>query len=200
MTRTAGAPIGCQRPSRFWGLGCPKIYHEAEDTLAEAIAPADVFSLHSRPGSSNVVYLDFDGHTIENTAWNNSSGVASYEAVPYDLDGNAAVFNDEERSRIGEIWHRIAEDLAPFDIDVTTEEPAAFNSNTGRILITRSTTATNADMPSSGAGGVALSMCLAGQTTQAITLPPWCISTTLVAVRPRRLPKLHPMNSDTISV
>ncbi|WP_293816047.1 hypothetical protein [Thiolapillus sp.] len=34
MTRTAGAPIGCQRPSRFWGLGCPKIYHEAEDTLA----------------------------------------------------------------------------------------------------------------------------------------------------------------------
>ncbi|WP_419645523.1 hypothetical protein, partial [Thiolapillus sp.] len=34
MTRTAGAQIGCQRPSRFWGLGCPKIYHEAEDTLA----------------------------------------------------------------------------------------------------------------------------------------------------------------------
>ncbi|WP_419640793.1 hypothetical protein [Thiolapillus sp.] len=33
MTRTAGARIGCQRPSRFWGLGCPKIYHEAEDTL-----------------------------------------------------------------------------------------------------------------------------------------------------------------------
>ncbi|WP_293672760.1 hypothetical protein [Thiolapillus sp.] len=36
MTRTAGAPIGCQRPSRFWGLGCPKIYHEAEDTLVRA--------------------------------------------------------------------------------------------------------------------------------------------------------------------
>ncbi|WP_419588064.1 hypothetical protein, partial [Thiolapillus sp.] len=33
VTRTAGAPIGCQRPSRFWGLGCPKIFHEAEDTL-----------------------------------------------------------------------------------------------------------------------------------------------------------------------
>ncbi|WP_419627774.1 hypothetical protein, partial [Thiolapillus sp.] len=35
MTRTAGAPIGCQRPIRFWGLGCPKIYHEAEDTLGQ---------------------------------------------------------------------------------------------------------------------------------------------------------------------
>ncbi|WP_293680426.1 hypothetical protein [Thiolapillus sp.] len=37
MTRTAGAPIGCQRPSRFWGLGCPKIYHEVEDTLAAPV-------------------------------------------------------------------------------------------------------------------------------------------------------------------
>ncbi|WP_419622997.1 hypothetical protein [Thiolapillus sp.] len=39
MTRTSGAPIGCQRPSRFWGLGCPKIYHEAEDTLAYPTSP-----------------------------------------------------------------------------------------------------------------------------------------------------------------
>ncbi|WP_293679990.1 hypothetical protein [Thiolapillus sp.] len=38
MTRTAGAQIGCQRPSRFWGLGCPKIYHEAEDTLDGVMA------------------------------------------------------------------------------------------------------------------------------------------------------------------
>uniref|UniRef100_UPI003AF8A40C hypothetical protein n=1 Tax=Thiolapillus sp. TaxID=2017437 RepID=UPI003AF8A40C len=29
--------MGCQRPSRFWGLGCPKIYHEAEDTLVKAL-------------------------------------------------------------------------------------------------------------------------------------------------------------------
>ncbi|WP_457667857.1 PKD domain-containing protein [Thiolapillus sp.] len=124
-------------------------------TLPQEIAASDVFSLHSHPGASKVVYLDFDGHVIENTAWNNSTGVASYEAVPYDLDGNAAAFSNEERSRIGEIWHRIAEDLAPFDIDVTTEEPAAFNSTTGHVLITRSTTATGGDMPSKNAGGVA---------------------------------------------
>ncbi|WP_293675677.1 hypothetical protein [Thiolapillus sp.] len=48
MTRTAGAPIGCQRPSRFWGLGCPKIYHEAEDTLVThrmTIAVSVLFSV-----------------------------------------------------------------------------------------------------------------------------------------------------------
>ncbi|WP_294042818.1 hypothetical protein [Thiolapillus sp.] len=45
MTRTAGAPIGCQRPSRFWGLGCPKIYHEVEDTLGCFSA----FEIHQDP-------------------------------------------------------------------------------------------------------------------------------------------------------
>ncbi|WP_293681569.1 hypothetical protein, partial [Thiolapillus sp.] len=44
MTRTAGAPMGCQRPSRFWGLGCPKIYHEAEDTLVPSTNVARVSS------------------------------------------------------------------------------------------------------------------------------------------------------------
>ncbi|WP_293680153.1 hypothetical protein [Thiolapillus sp.] len=42
MTRTAGAPIGCQSPSRFWGLGCPKIYHEVEDTLVSSIRTSPI--------------------------------------------------------------------------------------------------------------------------------------------------------------
>ncbi|WP_419652402.1 hypothetical protein [Thiolapillus sp.] len=37
----------CLRPrDRFWGLGCPKIYHEAEDTLAPWLAADDC---HVRP-------------------------------------------------------------------------------------------------------------------------------------------------------
>ncbi|WP_293675131.1 hypothetical protein [Thiolapillus sp.] len=51
MTRTAGAQIGCQRLSRFWGLGCPKIYHEAEDTLAEIIFYLTSCSVTIEPGS-----------------------------------------------------------------------------------------------------------------------------------------------------
>ena len=27
------APMSCRRSSRFWGLGCPKIFHEIEDSL-----------------------------------------------------------------------------------------------------------------------------------------------------------------------
>ncbi|WP_295539135.1 hypothetical protein [Thiolapillus sp.] len=47
MTRTAGAQIGCQRLSRFWGLGCPKIYHEAEDTLVSLMIQDRVRMQHS---------------------------------------------------------------------------------------------------------------------------------------------------------
>ena len=35
LTRTSGAPMSCRRSSRFWGLGCPKIFHEIEDSLGK---------------------------------------------------------------------------------------------------------------------------------------------------------------------
>lgn len=119
------------------------------------IDPANVFNLHSRPGSSKTVFLDFDGHIITGTAWNSSTGVTSYAAVAYDLDGNSADFSNEERMRIAEIWHRIAEDYSPFDIDVTTQQPVSFGPSVGRLLFTRNTDAKGVAMPSQTAGGVA---------------------------------------------
>ena len=83
---------------------------------------ADTFKLHSKPGSSRILYLDFDGHVISGTAWNqNNNGGLDIVAPPYDTDGNPGVFSDPERIRIQEIWSRVAEDYAPFDVDVTTE-------------------------------------------------------------------------------
>ncbi len=82
----------------------------------------DTFRLHSRPGSQRIVYLDFDGHFISGTIWNTYyfSG-HDLLAPPFDLDGRPDSFSDEERRRIQEIWSRVAEDYAPFDVDVTTE-------------------------------------------------------------------------------
>ena len=112
---------------------------------------ANAFLLHSRPGATNRVYLDFNGHSFTNTAW--SSGTIN--AVAYSLDADRANFSDTERGRIVDIWHRVAEDLAPFNIDVTTEQPASFNATTGRILVTEDQQADGSPMPSAGAGGVA---------------------------------------------
>ena len=121
--------------------------------LAASAAIDNAFLLHSRPGAPNVLYLDFDGHEIDGTAWNGSQGPLS--AKPYDLDGDPSTFNEAERAAIAEIWHRVAEDFAAFDIDVTTEEPLNFGPNTGRVLITSKTDANGRAMPSNSGGGVA---------------------------------------------
>lgn len=89
---------------------------------AAAIPVADAFLLHSRPGSSRTVYLDFNGHLITGTAWNTSyNGGANIQAPAFDLDGNPADFSEAERNVVIETWLRVAEDYAPFDVDVTTE-------------------------------------------------------------------------------
>lgn len=134
---------------------------EAADPLdAEALATLqaaadDPFTLHSRPGSVNQVYLDFDGHTITGTAWNGTAGVDPLVARPFDLDGMPSSFSSAERAAIAEIWHRVAEDLSPFDIDVTTEDPISFGARTGRVLITAKTDANGKAMPYNTGGGVA---------------------------------------------
>jgi autotransporter-associated beta strand protein len=113
------------------GLNCahgdhPQATEPAMDTAS--IAPTDpspydtsqAFLLHSRPGANRVIYLDFDGHT-DNTPGYWKAGAAS---PAYNISGNnPAIFEDDERNNIIEIWQRVAEDYAMFDIDVTTEEP-----------------------------------------------------------------------------
>ena len=81
------------------------------------------FQLHSSPTSSKVIYLDFDGHTTTGTSWNNRTMGSSFYSPAYDINGNPAIFNNEELSRIQQIWQRVAADYAPFDVDVTTQAP-----------------------------------------------------------------------------
>ncbi|MFZ5548293.1 MAG: pre-peptidase C-terminal domain-containing protein [Pseudomonadota bacterium] len=94
------------------------------ENIRGQLAPLDqTFLLHSRPGAKRTIYLDFNGAVLTNTAWNNGGGPIT--AQPFDSDGNVNTnFSDGELERIQYIWQRVAEDFAPFDIDVTTEEPS----------------------------------------------------------------------------
>lgn len=121
-----------------------------------AISADQAFLLHSRPGASNVIYLDFDGHTFTDTAW----GSGEFAALPFDPSENDPSsteinFTQDELNRIHEIWHRIAEDYAPFDVDVTTEEPVVFTSTTGHLLFTHDVDENGRPMPHQGVGGTA---------------------------------------------
>jgi hypothetical protein len=82
------------------------------------------FLLHSRPGATKVIYLDFNGHVTSGTTWNTSyTGGSNIVTPAYDLDGNALAFNDTELARIQGMWKRVAEDFMIYDVDVTTEDP-----------------------------------------------------------------------------
>ncbi|MEO1616056.1 MAG: choice-of-anchor D domain-containing protein [Planctomycetota bacterium] len=86
----------------------------------------DTFKLHSRPDSNFTIYLDFDGHVTVGTSWNAAYGIPEIVHPNYwGVFGEAGKnFTNGQLEVIQEIWQIVAEDFAPFDVNVTTEEPA----------------------------------------------------------------------------
>jgi len=79
---------------------------------------------------------------ITNTAWNSPSGRVAGEdggyspmtvAPFYDTTNSAGpmTLSNAQRDAVTDIWMRMAEDFAPFDIDVTTEVPSGCPSTCG---------------------------------------------------------------------
>ena len=101
----------------------------AEPTSARAplaMEPlADTFSLNSRPDAKRTIYLDFRGDKVTGTAWNASYG-SSIDVPAYTSDASADTnFSSAELTEIQRAWQVVAEDYAPFDVNVTTKEPPA---------------------------------------------------------------------------
>ncbi len=80
--------------------------------------------LHSNPSASKKIYLNFVG--CSSRTWGAYAGAYS---PPYDTDGNTSSLTTTEANNIYQIWQRVAEDYAPFNLDVTTESPGSFSSN-----------------------------------------------------------------------
>jgi hypothetical protein len=80
---------------------------------AALIAPrSETFALHSCPGATKVIYLDFDGHL-------------GFEGdyAPFNFEGAPDTFSDAELATIQLAWRSVSEDFLPFEVDVTTEDP-----------------------------------------------------------------------------
>lgn len=98
----------------------------SKSDLAFAPLPnSETFRLHSKPDSNFTIYLDFDGHVTEGTTWNVGENIATIVSPAYDRDGTPGFFSQLEHDLIQAAWARVAEDFAPFDINVTTEDPGA---------------------------------------------------------------------------
>jgi len=82
--------------------------------------------LSSNPADSCVIFLDFDGHTVENTSWN---------YIPQIVCGGSGLDND----KITTIFNRVAEDYRPFKVNITTDSTkywAAPSSKRMRVICT----------------------------------------------------------------
>lgn len=77
--------------------------------------------LNSRPGAPAKLFLDFNGY--------NTSSWGSYSpgrTPALDQDGDSSTFNDAELATIREAFERVAEDFAPFNLNVTTADPGTY--------------------------------------------------------------------------
>lgn len=92
------------------GFNLPYGEHDLSDP-----ATIDTFKLHSNPGASKVIYMDFDGHIAPE--WDD------FVYDSFDLDGNPNSFSIAEKRMIRQSWQSLAEDFLPFDVDITTEDP-----------------------------------------------------------------------------
>ena len=110
---------------------------ELAPVVGGTVQVASLPLLSSNPTATSKMFLDFDGHTTSGTTWNSSfNGGANIVTPAYSIDANTTTFSTTEVARIEEIWKRVAEDYAPFNIDVTTIDPGNLNTaNNIRVVI-----------------------------------------------------------------
>src|SRR5262245_7773688 len=97
-------------------------YRPSIETLECRLVPTlSVPVYNSLLGAKASLYLDFDGDFT--ASWGAYSNITT---PAYDTDGDPNSFSATELTNIYQIWQRVAEDYAPFNINVTTVEPASF--------------------------------------------------------------------------
>lgn len=107
----------------------PMSAQEVLDTSVQAADPralSKTFKLNSKKSATRTIYLDFNGAKVKKTEWNKYVGMKRIDAFPYSLDADPN-FSEAELVQIQQIWLGVAEDYAPFNVNVTTKKPKAAN-------------------------------------------------------------------------
>ena len=78
--------------------------------------------------------MDFDGHA----EWHGIFGDNTYlliEQPSFSMDDNPWRFSPAEQEAIKSIWATVAEDYAPFNVNVTTKDPGDISSNSHNLRV-----------------------------------------------------------------
>jgi hypothetical protein len=97
---------------------------------------SQTFALHSNATSTHKIFLDFDGANVANTWWNDPNGgnMPARFYTGFSLDGDPTTFTTAELTFIQQVWQIVAEKYAPFDVDVTTQDPGPDGYNRSSAL------------------------------------------------------------------
>jgi hypothetical protein len=106
-------------------LATTELTADASGTVQTPITISNELNLSSLPGAPATLFLDFNGH-IQHERMFDTAGVGGYTNIvtpPFDTDGDATTFSVREQNDIRSIFNLVAEDYAPFNINVTTIDP-----------------------------------------------------------------------------
>lgn len=107
-------------------------YYQGDPEPAGYISVVQELNLNSRPGAPATLFLDFNGHyqteRVGMDEWQDffvpgNHGWHNILTPAYDRDSDPLTFSPEEQQHIRFIWASVAEDYAPFNINVTTVDP-----------------------------------------------------------------------------
>lgn len=116
MTHREGEIVEC--------LPSEPINARVRTLLAPTAAPpfdlSQTFLLNSDPNADHTIYLDYNGHITTGTAWLSGETI---DSPAWNLEGTSATFTDNELEIIQRMWLRVVEDFAPFNVNITTQEP-----------------------------------------------------------------------------
>ncbi len=124
-----GSEVIKQNAHDYFCIDLPNDQHALVDgsggapLASQTPSEAQLKVLQSKPNANKVLYINYWGGVLSDTQWNadnNSGNDIVYTAYSYDNDSNT--FSNDDRYRMWLAWRETAEDYAPFDVNITTDQ------------------------------------------------------------------------------
>lgn len=160
LDSNASGELVRQDPNQYFCINLPvsaelalSLSQPSATQLSQTPELAQLQALQSKPAANKVMFLNYWGGTLSDSIWNDD--YTSGEDIvysPFSGDGDTTAFSLDDRYRMWLGWREVAEDYAPFDVNITTDFAvynASLSENRSMII------ATTSDAWFGAAGGVA---------------------------------------------
>jgi hypothetical protein len=104
------------------------VFETLETRLALSTSGLSIPALNSLPGAPAEIYLNFGGDSVSSFL-----GYRNISIPAFDTDGDGAPLSQSEVDSITGIWQIVAENYAPYNINVTTVDPRTLSGYKGGV-------------------------------------------------------------------